>query len=106
MIKLFQQTTLTMPELLAFLKKGKDLYPRCLLISEISAACQSGNDTPEGEGEKYLISLLSRRSKQERTIAYCTLSCLEGKNEEILADFRNQSRNRKLMRAINRMLKD
>lgn len=105
-MEFIQHTILTMPELLNYLKDGDCNYPKFLLLNEIGAACQSGNDTPNGDGEKYLLSLLSVRGRHERVIAYCSLSAMGEKHEEILTIFSRQARNRRVMPEIRRMLRE
>lgn len=101
-----RQTDLTLKELLDFLSQGNCSWPTCLLVNEVGAICQRGED-PDKTGENYLLSALNDERLQIRAIAYCCLSCIESCLTEhfaVLAAFRKNPENEPLLDSINKSL--
>lgn len=105
MKKLPRQTALSVAQILSHLKGNQQIYPNCLLINELGAACNNGEDT-DGVGEQKLISTLGVRNRHERMIAFCCLSIIDKeKYADVLTDFSDQTRNKTLLPTINQRLK-
>jgi len=101
-----RQTDLTLKELLDFLSQGNCSWPTCLLVNEVGAICQRGED-PDKTGEKYLLSALDDERKNIRAIAYCCLACIEGATEEhfaVMDSFLANPENEPLLDFINKSL--
>lgn len=101
-----RQTEFTIAELLELLDTDCHGYPDCLLINEIGAACQAGEDF-DGAGERFLLKTLNAPLDYQRAIAYCLLSVIDVERNRYdleLQSFRDNPKNQHLKPKIARMM--